>query len=74
MKIKIADSFFLLCLITIREAGLVPFFLCATLGTTGACAFDSLEELGPICQVHLYGGYGVIVVLDRMENFCWYSI
>ena len=34
-----------------REAGLVPFFLCATLGTTGACAFDSLEELGPICQV-----------------------
>jgi len=33
-----------------REAGLVPFFLCATLGTTGACAFDSLQELGPICQ------------------------
>ncbi|KAL4126469.1 hypothetical protein QTP88_010691 [Uroleucon formosanum] len=24
--------------------------LCATLGTTGACAFDNLEELGPICQ------------------------
>ena len=39
-------------MIMIREAGLVPFFLCATLGTTGACAFDSLEELGPICQVH----------------------
>ena len=38
----------------IREAGLVPFFLCATLGTTGACAFDSLEELGPICQVLIY--------------------
>ena len=38
----------------IREAGLVPFFLCATLGTTGACAFDSLEELGPICQVLVY--------------------
>merc|ERR1719158_438943 len=33
-----------------RENGYVPFFLCATLGTTGACAFDSLEELGPICQ------------------------
>lgn len=24
--------------------------LCATLGTTGACAFDKLEELGPICM------------------------
>jgi len=33
-----------------RENGLVPFFLCATLGTTGACAFDNLQELGPICQ------------------------
>ncbi|KAL0268988.1 UNVERIFIED_CONTAM: hypothetical protein PYX00_010743 [Menopon gallinae] len=33
-----------------REKGLIPFFLCATLGTTGACAFDNLQELGPICQ------------------------
>ncbi|CAB3382505.1 Hypothetical predicted protein [Cloeon dipterum] len=33
-----------------REKGLIPFFLCATLGTTGACAFDNLKELGPICQ------------------------
>ena len=24
--------------------------MCATLGTTGACAFDNLEELGPICK------------------------
>ncbi|XP_045137004.1 histidine decarboxylase-like isoform X2 [Portunus trituberculatus] len=32
-----------------REKGLIPFFLCATLGTTGACAFDNLQELGPIC-------------------------
>ena len=24
--------------------------LCATLGTTGACAFDKLTELGPICK------------------------
>jgi len=24
--------------------------LCATLGTTGACAFDKLSELGPICE------------------------
>lgn len=24
--------------------------VCATLGTTGVCAFDSLAELGPICK------------------------
>ncbi|XP_037068444.1 histidine decarboxylase-like [Pollicipes pollicipes] len=33
-----------------RQKGLIPFFLCATLGTTGACAFDNLSELGPICR------------------------
>ncbi|XP_025080635.1 histidine decarboxylase-like [Pomacea canaliculata] len=32
-----------------REEGLIPFYLCATLGTTGACAYDNLKELGPIC-------------------------
>ncbi|XP_053128647.1 histidine decarboxylase isoform X2 [Hemicordylus capensis] len=32
-----------------RSHGLVPIFVCATLGTTGICAFDNLSELGPIC-------------------------
>uniref|UniRef100_A0A8D2Q8I6 Histidine decarboxylase n=1 Tax=Varanus komodoensis TaxID=61221 RepID=A0A8D2Q8I6_VARKO len=32
-----------------RSRGLVPIFVCATLGTTGVCAFDNLSELGPIC-------------------------
>uniref|UniRef100_A0A8C5MRN2 Histidine decarboxylase n=1 Tax=Leptobrachium leishanense TaxID=445787 RepID=A0A8C5MRN2_9ANUR len=32
-----------------RKRGLVPVFVCATLGTTGVCAFDNLAELGPIC-------------------------
>ncbi|XP_069766656.1 histidine decarboxylase [Narcine bancroftii] len=32
-----------------RRRGLVPFFLCASLGTTGVCAFDCLSELGPVC-------------------------
>ncbi|XP_048337807.1 histidine decarboxylase isoform X2 [Sphaerodactylus townsendi] len=32
-----------------RSCGLVPFFVCATLGSTGVCSFDNLEELGPIC-------------------------
>ncbi|XP_031788572.1 histidine decarboxylase isoform X4 [Nasonia vitripennis] len=33
-----------------REEGLVPFFVCATLGTTGACSFDNVQEIGPICE------------------------
>ncbi|KAE8617912.1 hypothetical protein XENTR_v10009223 [Xenopus tropicalis] len=32
-----------------RKNGLVPVFVCATLGTTGVCAFDYLAELGPVC-------------------------
>uniref|UniRef100_A0A5F8GTJ3 Histidine decarboxylase n=1 Tax=Monodelphis domestica TaxID=13616 RepID=A0A5F8GTJ3_MONDO len=32
-----------------KKQGLVPVFVCATLGTTGVCAFDCLAELGPIC-------------------------
>uniref|UniRef100_A0AAY5KX47 Histidine decarboxylase n=1 Tax=Esox lucius TaxID=8010 RepID=A0AAY5KX47_ESOLU len=32
-----------------RRRGLVPTMLCATLGTTGVCAFDDLSELGPVC-------------------------
>uniref|UniRef100_UPI00358EC380 aromatic-L-amino-acid decarboxylase-like n=1 Tax=Myxine glutinosa TaxID=7769 RepID=UPI00358EC380 len=33
-----------------KENGLIPFYLCATLGTTSSCAFDNILELGPICQ------------------------
>ncbi|EFN70383.1 Histidine decarboxylase [Camponotus floridanus] len=33
-----------------QAEGLLPFFVCATLGTTGACSFDNLKEIGPICQ------------------------
>ncbi|OXA64352.1 Histidine decarboxylase [Folsomia candida] len=32
-----------------REAGLIPFWVCATLGTTGSCSFDNLKELGQVC-------------------------
>ncbi|KAJ3653322.1 hypothetical protein Zmor_012580 [Zophobas morio] len=37
----------------IREdiaSGLTPCSVVATLGTTGTCAFDDLEEIGPICK------------------------
>lgn len=33
-----------------KAKGFVPFFVCATLGTTGACAFDNVVEIGPICR------------------------
>ncbi|PIK55531.1 putative histidine decarboxylase [Apostichopus japonicus] len=32
------------------QLGLIPFFVCATLGTTGACAFDNLKEIGKVCE------------------------
>nr|BAM35936.1 dopamine decarboxylase [Lymnaea stagnalis] len=35
-----------------KEQGLIPFFLCATVGTTSTCGTDNLLELGPICNKH----------------------
>jgi aromatic-L-amino-acid decarboxylase len=32
------------------EDGLIPFFVCATLGTTSICSFDNLVEIGPVCK------------------------
>jgi aromatic-L-amino-acid/L-tryptophan decarboxylase len=32
------------------EAGLVPFFVCATSGTTSSNAIDPLMEIGPVCR------------------------
>lgn len=33
-----------------RKAGLIPCYVVATLGTTGTCAFDNIEELGKVCN------------------------
>uniref|UniRef100_A0A8C5DTR9 Aromatic-L-amino-acid decarboxylase n=1 Tax=Gouania willdenowi TaxID=441366 RepID=A0A8C5DTR9_GOUWI len=33
-----------------KADGLLPFYFCATLGTTPSCAFDKTEELGPLCN------------------------
>lgn len=30
--------------------GLIPFFVSTTLGTTGSCGFDALEEIGRALQ------------------------
>lgn len=32
--------------------GKIPLICIATFGTTGTCAFDDMEELGPICQAN----------------------
>ncbi|XP_051158829.1 aromatic-L-amino-acid decarboxylase-like [Leptopilina boulardi] len=32
--------------------GFIPCYMVATLGTTGTCAFDNLDEIGPICNEH----------------------
>ena len=43
--------------------GLVPFYVSSTLGSTGCCAFDDLQELGPVCKrfpgtwLHVDGAY-----------------
>ncbi|XP_058818538.1 histidine decarboxylase isoform X1 [Topomyia yanbarensis] len=44
------------------KQGLIPFWVCATLGTTGACAFDNLQEVGEVCArynmwVHVDAAY-----------------
>jgi aromatic-L-amino-acid decarboxylase len=33
-----------------RQAGLVPFFVCATVGTTSSNAMDPVAEIGPVCR------------------------
>ncbi|XP_052225144.1 aromatic-L-amino-acid decarboxylase-like [Dreissena polymorpha] len=33
-----------------RAHGLIPIYVCATLGTTPSCAFDCVKELGVVCQ------------------------
>ncbi|XP_026471978.1 histidine decarboxylase-like [Ctenocephalides felis] len=37
------------CIEEDRKKGLIPFWVCATLGTTGACSFDNLIELADVC-------------------------
>ncbi|XP_071500096.1 aromatic-L-amino-acid decarboxylase-like [Diadema antillarum] len=46
-----------------EERGLIPFYVCGTLGTTGCCASDAIDELGEICRerglwFHVDGAYG----------------
>lgn len=56
--------------------GLRPFFVVATLGTTAACTFDNLTEIGEICRqtpgiwFHVDGAYaGNTFILPEMRVF-----
>ncbi|GAB1600334.1 aromatic-L-amino-acid decarboxylase-like [Argonauta hians] len=33
-----------------KAKGLIPFFVCGTLGTTSSLAFDNIEEIGRVCK------------------------
>lgn len=61
-----------------RELGLIPFFVCATLGTTGTCAFDRLREIGEVCNdgddeiwLHVDAAYGGTTLI--CEEFRHYA-
>lgn len=32
------------------QAGLIPFYLCTTIGTTSSCAVDPIDELAAVCK------------------------
>jgi len=58
------------------NAGLTPFFVVATVGTTGGCAFDDITEIGKVCRqvssiwLHVDGAYaGNSFILPEMRVF-----
>ena len=40
------------CIVQDKSIGLTPFFICATLGSTGCCAFDDLKSVCEIAKKH----------------------
>ncbi len=58
-----------------KKDGLIPFYVCATLGTTGVCAFDNIEEIGPICKeedlwLHIDAAYaGSALICPEFRKF-----
>ena len=50
------------------ENGLYPFFVSTTLGTTGCCAFDRLDEIGPVCKVRYLKSFGIFTLQFHLED------
>ncbi|ODV92083.1 hypothetical protein CANCADRAFT_82001 [Tortispora caseinolytica NRRL Y-17796] len=49
----------------LKAQGLVPFFVCASIGTTTICGFDAIDEVGSVCKetdsliwLHIDAAYG----------------
>lgn len=56
------------------EKGLIPCYVVATLGTTGTCAFDNIDEIGPICKeyntwLHVDAAYAGMVDIIQCISF-----
>lgn len=50
------------CIIQDKQQNLTPFYVCATLGTTGCCSFDNLRSICEVakkynCYVHVDAAY-----------------
>ncbi|KAG4068900.1 hypothetical protein HA402_005048 [Bradysia odoriphaga] len=60
----------------VNVEGFIPIFVSVTAGTTGTCAFDRFDEIGPVCKkyetiwFHVDGAYGgSSFILPEMVNF-----
>ncbi|XP_055595966.1 3,4-dihydroxyphenylacetaldehyde synthase [Uranotaenia lowii] len=81
MRLLPADDDCILRGRTLRDAveedkakGLFPVVMVATLGTTGTCAYDDLEEIGPICSeikiwLHIDAAYAGASFC--LEEYAW---
>lgn len=64
------------------EKGLIPCYVVATLGTTGTCAFDNLDEIGLICKkynvwLHVdaaYAGWRCIMRVNFIASDVFYFL
>jgi aromatic-L-amino-acid/L-tryptophan decarboxylase len=48
-----------------RSEGLIPFYVCASVGTTSSCAVDPLPEIGQICARWGRAGAGAALCCVR---------
>lgn len=65
------------------EEELIPIFVSATVGTTGTCAFDPVDEIGRLCSkydtiwFHVDGAYGgssfMLEEMDRIKRGIEYA-
>ncbi|CAF0849638.1 unnamed protein product [Adineta ricciae] len=61
------------CIQADKQKGLIPFFVCGTLGTTSCCSLDNFEELGQICRrenlwFHVDGAYaGAALICNEFQ-------